>query len=1047
MKEATSAPAIEYYDYIIIGGGTSGCPLAATLSQGARVLVLERGGSPYNNTNITNMENFAKTLSDTSPTSPAQQFVSQEGVFNVRPRVLGGGSAVNGGFYTHASTHYVKETGWDETLVNQSYEWVEKLVVFWPSILEWQSAVRDGLLEVGVLPYNGLTYDHLYGTKVGGTIFDGEGHRHTAADLLEYADPTRITVYLHATVYKILFRHNIGKARPRANGVVFKDTFGVMHKAYLIKNSMSEIILSAGAIGSPQLLMLSGIGPRDQLEAHGIEVVLDQPLVGQGMADNPMNMLFVPSPQPVEVSLTQTVGITRFGSFIEANSGLSFLYSSAQNLSRDSGLLIDETDQPFTVPPEAMAEAAETINAIANGTIKGGVILEKVIGPLSTGHLELQNTNPNDNPSVTFNYFKEPKDLKRCVKGMSTVIDVINSYAFSKFRYSNMTVQALTKLMLSLPVNKRPRHANATISLKQFCIDTVVTIWHYHGGCQVGKVVDRDYKVVGVDALRVIDGSTFLRSPGTNPQATVMMLGRYMGEKILHERGQERKQELDIREHKIGVSFCYSEKAPNYSFLLKATSAPTNANYDYIIIGGGTASCALAATLSQDTSLSSPFQHIVSQDGVINARPRILGGGSALNAGFYMRASASYIKEAGWNETLVNESYQWAEKLVAFKPPMLQWQSAVRDGLLEAGVLPDNGFTYDHFYGTKAGGIIFDKDGHRHCAADLLEYANPIKIKVYLHATVYNILFRSNNDALGTKHTAYLNNNSMNEIILSAGAIGSPQLLMLTGIGPVDELQAQGIKVVLDQPMVGQDMADNPMNFVFVPSPNPVEVSLIQVVGITKSDSYIEAASGLSIGSSWAQKISGSILKFLLKTGLASEVLLEMALVAGNVNKTIRGGVIIQKTNGPISKGNLKLLSMNPNLNPSVTFNYYKEPEDLKKCVDGMKTIMSVISSEALMELMLYLPVNMRKKHLSASISLEQFCIDIVTTIWHYHGGCQVGKVVDTNYRVLGVDALRVIDGSTFNSSPGTNPQATVMMLGRYMGQKILQERLSNNGK
>jgi choline dehydrogenase len=61
----------------------------------------------------------------------------------------------------------------------------------------------------------------------------------------------------------------------------------------------------------------------------------------------------------------------------------------------------------------------------------------------------------------------------------------------------------------------------------------------------------------------------------------------------------------------------------------------------------------------------------VSQDGVINARPRILGGGSTLTAGFYTRSSANYIKEAGWNETLVNESYQWAEKLVVFKPPML----------------------------------------------------------------------------------------------------------------------------------------------------------------------------------------------------------------------------------------------------------------------------------------------------------------------------------------------------------------------------------------
>lgn len=72
-------------------------------------------------------------------------------------------------------------------------------------MLQWQSALRDGLLEAGVLPNNGFTYDHIYGTKVGGTIFDGDDHRHTAADLLEYANPSRIKVYLHATVQKIVF--------------------------------------------------------------------------------------------------------------------------------------------------------------------------------------------------------------------------------------------------------------------------------------------------------------------------------------------------------------------------------------------------------------------------------------------------------------------------------------------------------------------------------------------------------------------------------------------------------------------------------------------------------------------------------------------------------------------------------------------------------------------------------------------------------------------------------------------------------------------------
>lgn len=176
--------------------------------------------------------------------------------------------------------------------------------------------------------------------------------------------------------------------------------------------------------------------------------------------------------------------------------------------------------------PEAMSEAAKTINAAASTPLRGGVVLEKVTGPLSRGHLELRTTNPNDNPAVTFNYFEEPEDLKRCVEGMNTIIDVIKSNAFSEFRYPTMSVRALLTVMLNVPVNLRRRHARAAISLEQYCIDTVMTIWHYHGGCHVGTVVDHDYKVIGVDALRVIDGSTFSGSPGTNPQATVMMLGR-----------------------------------------------------------------------------------------------------------------------------------------------------------------------------------------------------------------------------------------------------------------------------------------------------------------------------------------------------------------------------------------------------------------------------------------------------------------------------------------------------------------------------------------
>ncbi|KAI3453646.1 hypothetical protein Pfo_010309 [Paulownia fortunei] len=542
MHQATSAPSISYYDYIIIGGGTAGCPLAATLSQNATVLLLERGGSPYGNPNITDLSAFGKALSDLSPSSPSQRFISEDGVINSRARVLGGGSCINAGFYTRAATQYVGAAGWDGRLVNESYRWVEKVVAFEPPIKQWQSAVRDGLLEAGVHPYNGFTYDHLIGTKIGGTIFDGEGRRHTAADLLKYADPKGLTVMLHASVHKILFRIK-GKKRPLAHGVVFRDTSGNKHRAYLKRGPKNEIIISAGALGSPQLLMLSGVGPVDHLKAHNITVVLDQPLVGQGMSDNPMNAIFVPSPSPVEVSLIQVVGINLFGSYIEAASGENFAGGPAQ---RDFGMFSPKIGQLSTVPPkqrspEALAQAIEAMEALEPSVFRGGFILEKIMGPMSTGHLELKNKNPNDNPSVTFNYFKDPQDLQRCVDGLKVVETVIESKAFSQFRYDYLSLPILLNMTANAPVNLLPRHANVSTSLEQFCKDTVMTIWHYHGGCQVGSVIDSDHRVLGVDALRVIDGSTFNYSPGTNPQATVMMLGRYMGVKILKERFESLK--------------------------------------------------------------------------------------------------------------------------------------------------------------------------------------------------------------------------------------------------------------------------------------------------------------------------------------------------------------------------------------------------------------------------------------------------------------------------------------------------------------------------
>ncbi|CAN0891626.1 Protein HOTHEAD, partial [Linum grandiflorum] len=538
VQEATTGPPVAFYDYIIVGGGAAGCALAATLSQHAAVLVLERGGSPYNNTNITNVANFVSTISDTSPDSPSQTFVSEDGVYNTRARVLGGGSAIGAGFYSRAEANFIRRTGWDQELVRRSYEWVEWKVGFEPEVKQWQTAVREGMVETGIGPYNGFTYAHDYGTKIGGTTFDMMGQRHSAADLLEYARPRNIKVYLHATVTKILFHRVRRWPRPIAYGVVYEDSMGIRRKAILKPHPHNEVILAAGAIGSPQLMMLSGIGPGLHLRSHGIQVVVDQPNVGKGMADNPMNLLYVPSPVPVETSLVQVVGVPyRQNSYIETASGLSFNYSWAQGFARDYLAFFNKTGKPSSLTAETIERAIETVQAYANTSqTTGGVILQKVKGPLSSGDLKLRSTIPHEDPSVSFNYYTSPRDLEGCVEGMRSIVRLINSPSFAKLRYPNLPVQALVDLVLNLPVNLRPRHVSSSISLEQFCKDTVMTMWDYHGGCQVGRVVDPEYRVIGVDGLRVVDGSTLLRSPGTNPQATIMMLGRYMGTRILRER-------------------------------------------------------------------------------------------------------------------------------------------------------------------------------------------------------------------------------------------------------------------------------------------------------------------------------------------------------------------------------------------------------------------------------------------------------------------------------------------------------------------------------
>ncbi|KAH1161649.1 hypothetical protein GYH30_000510 [Glycine max] len=237
MTSNVKEVASKSYDYIIMGGGTCGCPLTATLSEKFSVLLIERGGSLYGNPLVIDKTYYGFPLIKTNKyMSMAQSFTSQDGVGNVRGRVLGGGSTINRGIYSRASEEFDRKVAWDKKLVKGAYEWVESKVVFPPFYLsQWQFVVEFSILEAGVLPYNGFSLEHIKGTKFLGV-----------SDLLNARNPNNLTILLNATVKSIIFHHNSKLPDPpQVAGIT--DDFKIIVEAGIapVSSNSSRIIIAA----------------------------------------------------------------------------------------------------------------------------------------------------------------------------------------------------------------------------------------------------------------------------------------------------------------------------------------------------------------------------------------------------------------------------------------------------------------------------------------------------------------------------------------------------------------------------------------------------------------------------------------------------------------------------------------------------------------------------------------------------------------------------------------------------------------------------------
>ncbi|BFG14650.1 hypothetical protein CerSpe_009250 [Prunus speciosa] len=457
------------YDYIIVGGGTSGCPLAATLSANYSVLVLERGTIATEYPNTLTVDGFAYNLQQQDDgKTPVQRFVSEDGIDNVRGRILGGTTIINAGVYARANESFYNNSGveWDLDLVNEAYEWVEDAIVYKPSNQSWQSVTGTAFMEAGVLPDNRFSLVHEAGTRLTGSTFDNNGTRHASDELLNKGDPDNLKVAVEAAVQKIIFSTETSGLT--AVGVVYTDSNGTSHRAF-------------------------------------VSVVASHPYVGQYLNDNPRNFINILPPNPIEASTVTVLGITS-----------DFYQCSLSSL-------------PFDTPPFSLFPT--TSYPLPNQTFAH--IVSKVPGPLSAGNLTLQSSsNVSVAPNVKFNYYSDPVDLTHCVSGMKKIGVFLSTDALKPYKVEDLPgIDGFNILGTPLPENQTDDAA-----FEKFCRDTVASYWHYHGGAIVGKVIDGNFRVTGINALRVVDGSTFPSTPASHPQGFYLMLGRYVGTKIVQER-------------------------------------------------------------------------------------------------------------------------------------------------------------------------------------------------------------------------------------------------------------------------------------------------------------------------------------------------------------------------------------------------------------------------------------------------------------------------------------------------------------------------------
>jgi choline dehydrogenase len=533
---ATPEPTIEA-DFVVIGAGSAGCAVAARLSEdpATRVVLLEAGGEDRNRW-IHIPLGFGKTFADPSvnwcyETEPDPGAADRR-VFWPRGKVLGGSSSINGMVYIRGQAedfdHWrqLGNTGWsfDDVLpyFRRSEHQVRGADQFHGAggPLCVSDVARHPICEAFIEA--ALKAGFARNDDFNGASQDGVGYHQTTtrngrrcSTAVGYLRPAmrrpNLRVITEALTEKILFDGN------RAVGVNFRRG-GEVHTVRAVR----EIIVCSGAVNSPQLLLLSGIGPQQHLAEFGIPVVTHLPGVGQSLQDHYSAPIKLKALQPV------TVNDVMLSNAKKLKAGLQYYVTHTGPLAMISSpaALFARTRPGLASPDVKCSISPFSADRPQDGLHKwsGFTMIAYQLRPDSRGEIKLKSADPADPPAVHPNYLSAETDQQTLVAGLQLCRQLLASPELAPFIAS--------EFQPGLDIQ-------GDAALLDYARRRGGTVYHPTSTCKMGTdamaVVDPELRVRGIEGLRVADASIMPTVVSGNTNAAAIMIGEKLADLVRRE--------------------------------------------------------------------------------------------------------------------------------------------------------------------------------------------------------------------------------------------------------------------------------------------------------------------------------------------------------------------------------------------------------------------------------------------------------------------------------------------------------------------------------